>query len=302
MYTLKKSEVVFDAELHTYKLGDRYLSGITGMIGRQLFPDKYTGVPQKTLRDAAERGSAIHELCQAHDLMNVMPDIEEVRNYIRIKMENNLRHEDSEYLVSDNTYFATCIDKVYRVDDNTFDLGDIKTTYKLDLQYLSWQLSICAYLFELQNPSAKVRNLYGIWLKRDKYQLVTVPRISDADVESLLCSEIDYQDLDKNLLKSNIYSLPIEYKKIEGSILNIYAELKYWEEQKKKLTDRLMQEMVKAGVYDWDGDTIKITRKKETIRKTFDKEAFDKDYPGVYEKYVKETPMAGSIIIKEKKK
>ena len=41
MIELVKSGVVFNEENHTYFLGDKQLSGITGMIKRQLFPDKY---------------------------------------------------------------------------------------------------------------------------------------------------------------------------------------------------------------------------------------------------------------------
>ena len=41
MIELVKSSVVFNEENHTYMLGEKQLQGITGMISRQLFPDKY---------------------------------------------------------------------------------------------------------------------------------------------------------------------------------------------------------------------------------------------------------------------
>ena len=41
MIELVKSCVVFNEENHTYMLGEKQLQGVTGMIGRQLFPDKY---------------------------------------------------------------------------------------------------------------------------------------------------------------------------------------------------------------------------------------------------------------------
>ena len=54
------SPVVYNDIDHTYTLGDTTLKGITGMIGRQLFPDKYSNVPEGLLRSAAEKGKAIH--------------------------------------------------------------------------------------------------------------------------------------------------------------------------------------------------------------------------------------------------
>lgn len=56
--------------------------------------------------------------------------------------------------------------------------------------------------------------------------------------------------------------------------------------------------MVKAGVYNWQGESIQFVRKKDSIRKLFDKESFEKDYPGVYKKYLKESSVVGSVTLK----
>lgn len=55
MIKLVKSPVVFNEENHTYFLGEKQLRGITGMISRQLFPDKYKGVPDHVMRRAANK-------------------------------------------------------------------------------------------------------------------------------------------------------------------------------------------------------------------------------------------------------
>lgn len=59
-----------------------------------------------------------------------------------------------------------------------------------------------------------------------------------------------------------------------------------------------MREMVKAGAYSWKGDSISFTRKKDSIRKDFDKKAFEKDYPELYKEYLKDTPVVGSVTLK----
>ena len=92
--------------------------------------------------------------------------------------------------------------------------------------------------------------------------------------------------------------MPVEYQRMEHSIIEINEQEKYWKEQKKQLMDGVMKEMVKSGVYSWKGNNISFTRKKDSIRKTFDKEAFERDYPGVYDKYLIDTPVSGSITLK----
>ena len=62
--------------------------------------------------------------------------------------------------------------------------------------------------------------------------------------------------------------------------------------------DGIMKEMVKAGAYSWKGESISFTRKKDSIRKVFDRESFERDYPGVYDKYLTDTPVSGSITLK----
>ena len=54
---LKDSGVLFDEEQHTYLLKDKYLSGITGMLQRQFFPDEFEGIPKATLDAAAQYGT-----------------------------------------------------------------------------------------------------------------------------------------------------------------------------------------------------------------------------------------------------
>ena len=57
---LKNSGVFFNEEAHEYWLGDKQLSGITGMLQRQLFPDEFNGIIEATLNAAAEYGTGVH--------------------------------------------------------------------------------------------------------------------------------------------------------------------------------------------------------------------------------------------------
>lgn len=114
------------------------------MIGRQLFPDKYRDVPEDVLRKAAERGTMIHSICELVDDMGITHDSDEAQGYKELKDDWELRYECSEYLVSDNEHYASCIDKVYR-EMKLIYFGRYKTTYVLDKESVRWQLSIYAY-------------------------------------------------------------------------------------------------------------------------------------------------------------
>lgn len=299
---LVKSNVIFDAEKHTYTTPDGVqLQGITGMLSRQLFPDKYADIPNYVLNKAAERGHFIHEVCEMIDELGVTHESEEGRNYERIKTEYGLEHEASEYLVSDGKHFASCIDKVYRENDTDFTLADIKTTYTLDREYVRWQLSIYAYLFELQNTSCRVVRLAAIWLRGSKSVFAEVERIPDATIVALLQAEIDGVAFVNPLpIPESESELPTKYREMEQAIAEIDRQERYWHEQKKVLMDGVMREMVRAGVYKWQGEQIAFCRKKDSLRKTFDRERFEHDFPGVYEKYLLETPVSGSVTLKVK--
>lgn len=141
---LKDSGVLFDEEQHTYLLNDKYLSGITGMLQRQFFPDEFEGISKAVLDAAAQYGTDIHRSCEDFDHSWINDGTQEVQDYIQICRENYLTHECSEYTVTDGENWASRVDKVYRVSENTFDLADIKTYGKMTaekLEKVKWQLS-----------------------------------------------------------------------------------------------------------------------------------------------------------------
>ena len=113
MIKLVKSPVVFNEENHTYFLGEKQLRGITGMISRQLFPDKYKGVPDHVMRRAADKGSRIHSQCEFVDSTGFEPESIEAENYLRERMNAGYDALANEYTVSDEEYFASNIDCVW---------------------------------------------------------------------------------------------------------------------------------------------------------------------------------------------
>ena len=128
---LVDSGVNFNPENHTYELNGTYLSGITELLQRQLFPNEYTNIPKAILQQAAAYGSSVHQSCEDFDSQWINDGTQEVQDYIELCTTHNLTHEASEYTVTDYTNYASNIDKVFRISSNTFDLADLKTYGKM---------------------------------------------------------------------------------------------------------------------------------------------------------------------------
>ena len=298
------SGVVFNEELHQYWIGDKELSGITGMLQRQLFPDEFDGVPEDLIMTAARYGTQVHKSIEDFDKNWINDGTQEVADYIEICKNNGLVHECSEYTITDGKKWASNIDKVYRVDDTTFDIGDIKTygTMTSDkLEKARWQLSIYAYLFELQNKKAKVGKLFIMHIRNKARRDGTFDHKADIIHVSRIPSEICKELLDCDLRGEqfeNPYSIPEEIRNQESEIRELILTKNEIEERLSSLKSKILSEMEMMDVKSWFTDTMKLTRKLPGTRTTFDLQAFKRDHPDIdFESYMKTPKVAGALVI-----
>lgn len=298
-YILPNSGVQFIEDSHQYWLGDVQLSGITGILSKHLFPNKYGDIPKHILENAAHRGTLVHDACRDWDMIGsyYISDedreddlvIEFIENYIKLAEKHKFHSVFNEYLVTDGTHYASAIDSVF-VIDGKLALGDIKTTYKLDKEYLSWQLSIYKYLFEAQT-GIKVEKLYAIWV-RNGGELKEVQYKGDDKVKALLDADREGR------LYTEDEAVSTELSKIDSALSNLKGvmveidRLKELESEYKAQMEALFETY---NVESWDTEDFKITKVKETISNRFDATAFKKDHPELYEKYLKESVRKGYI-------
>lgn len=298
--SLTKSPVRFSEADHRYMIEGRQLSGVTSILGAVIFHDKYEGIPQHVLDAAAQRGTEIHARCAEIDLFDSTEasayDRPEVKNYIKLKAQHGITIIANEYLVSDERRVATMIDAL----DSEGNLYDIKTTAQLDTEYLSWQLSIGAYLFELQNPELKAGRLYGIWLRGDRAELVEVERRSSEEIEELLS---DYEHgivrteaMPEELTETNNVALRM-VQGYERELAYFKAMMDRIEEEKARALDTLRQTMEEAGVRQIETERIKVTLVAESRSKTFDSTRFKKEHPELAEQFLKETTRKAHVKI-----
>lgn len=294
---LNRSEVVFVADTHEYWKKDKQLRGISHLYGKHICPTKYEGIPERVLLKAAERGTLIHEDCRQVDMFDIATT-PEGRDYQMLKVKHGIRPLANEYLVSDNEEFATMIDML----DEELSLYDFKTTAILDEESLSWQLSICAHLFEQQNPDLKVKKLYGIWLRNGKAKLVEVPRIATEIIYDLLDCEVTGRTFVKWIaeLPTNINDALDKLADFEGFVTIAEAELKSTQEKIDAIKDFLLQQMTASNIKKWETQSIVVTYIAPTERKSVDSTRLKSEQPEIYEQYLKTSQIKEQIKIRIK--
>lgn len=295
------TRVRFDDIAHSYLLDeDIFLMGVTSLMKKHGLSPDYSGISEEVLNKAAERGSKVHK--DIEDYCNGKPIVmtPEVKAYAKL----NIQPIANEYLISDNKIVASSIDIVADAGVNGMvNLIDIKTTSTLHTDSLSWQLSIYAYLFALQNPDITINKLYGLHIRNGKAKMVEVARIPAAEVARLLeCEEEDlpyfYNTPELSIPQINALA---ELQGIADNIALIKLSLKEAEDKKKEIEKYILEQMEASGRKTLENGPIKVTYVAESERESVDKTRLQNDLPELYEKYKKVTIVAPSVRVTIKK-
>lgn len=313
---LVSSGVLFKEEEHEYWLtlpnGEKkQLSGITGAIQRQVAGHEYDGCPEYLIRRSGEYGASVHKSCEK--LINEFEHDGTVETEDFRMLTADMSIEASEYNVTDlsnddydSCYYSSNIDIVTRLSDFEFALADIKTysnakLTKAQKAKAQYQLSCYAYMFELQNKGAKVKELFVIHIcnkqKKDGSinhiaELIPIERIPANICKALL-------EADRNGVQfNNPYELPKEVEKKCKRIIKLIQTKKEAEEELTLIKKDILSTMLFLDVDNWKGDGISFTRTAETTRSSFDLASFKKAFPDLpYDDYIKKSNVAGSLKI-----
>lgn len=284
--------VIFKEEEHEYWLADNQLNGITGRINDVLYGgNKYAGVPKYILQRAAERGSLIHKEIEEYCVSGVLGFTDELQRFIELQEEHGFKVLANEYTVTDFEKYATNIDLIL-FRDNELELQDIKSTAQLDKEYLSWQLSINAFMLE-KIINMPITKLSAYWTRSG--EIVNIERKSNEEVEKFLYCEIDTIEPQEQLSidKHQAEHFTALQTQIQG-LKQQLAELETVENEFKQV---FMEKMKENNIKSFDLGGIKITYVAPTIRKSFDSKKFELENKEVYEQYLKENPVKESLRI-----
>lgn len=299
--------IFFDEQSHCYLLDDeKILIGVTSLMKKYGLSPDYSGIPEATLRKAAEEGTSIHKEIEAYDNGESVLTTELIEDYKKL----GLKHIASEYIVSDNESAASAIDGVYEGDTkNGVFLVDYKSTLKVHQRALSWQLGIYKVFFERQNPSLHVDACYCIHIDKKTRRVkdfVPVEPVSETLVDSLLDAYRNGKDFsDPESIPSACLALTDDemavYVLNQKFIADTKERLKEVEAVIKEYDRRLIAYMQEHNVQELAtaGGTISI--KKGYERKSIDTAKLGKDYPQLLSKYEKVTEVSPSIMYKQNK-
>lgn len=294
MITLNQSPVIFNELDHTYTLDDKSLNGVTSILNRQLFADKYSGISDEILNKAAEYGKGVHESIELYDSLGIGEDEDAVKSYIKLCQKEGLTRLDNEYLISDNDYVASSIDVVF--DDCS--LADIKTTSHLDEEYVSWQLSIYAYLFEKQNPDLQANRLLAIWLPKARYgkpKVVEVSRKPVSEVIRLIEADKAGQQYVPSVASSTEITIAND---VVQEVIRIERELKELKDKQTELREGLLKQMQDHNIKSFKTDGLSLTRKLATTKTSLDSKMLQEKYPEIYNECLKTSEVKESLLIK----
>ena len=157
---------------HQY-LYDGCLIPSVSAILRFVFPNKYANIPAQILAAKASWGTAIHSAIECHEqgLPFSLTPMQQItfEQYLRLKEENQIEVVEQETIVHFKDMYAGRLDMIANVNGKR-SLVDIKTTAKLDIESLEWQLG----LYQLAYGEI-FQKCYVLWLpKKDLGRLVEI--------------------------------------------------------------------------------------------------------------------------------
>lgn len=172
-------EVIFEEEGHQYYVDGSPVPSVTQFIKQVMTGDKYEGVSDSVLRQAAERGTRLHNAIEVYEQDGLESnEIQEFRDYLFLKKRFKWETLESEKMV---LLYLPQIDKVLagrfdqlQMQGGLLTIADIKNTSALDKDYLALQLNLYKLAYE-QSYGKQIYQLKGIWLYGGKRKYVDIP-------------------------------------------------------------------------------------------------------------------------------
>lgn len=257
---------------------------------------------------------------------------DELESYIRHMQEYGFEPLFNELTVSDNSKYASQIDNgwlkkdtlgIWLIDtkSNNIELYPLCGYFVPNYfthgesalkEYLSWQLSVYAVLFEEENPGVKVEGLACNWLRKSEDAFWIIERKPDNLVKELLRSECLHTDNGHVYFHPDLSvfgigcNTPVKVEEKtpvapEDVVVYVAGLIK----QKKEIDDKLDEAkkglrmaMEQHGVKTADFGVFKATIAADSKKTLFDTARLKKEHPEIYKQYATERTQKGSFTIK----
>lgn len=302
----ENTNVFFDPVSHSYtNEAGELLLGVTSLLEKHGLAPDLSGIPASRLKEAAEKGTRVHEYLQAYEAGEMVPTSDLLDAY----KELGLHHLASEFLISDNELVASKIDMIYQSGPSAVIIVDIKTSEKKNIRYVTWQTSIYKVLLERQCPGIEVTGTYLLWCDKKCEKLRAFERlepIPEAEVDALLDAEkngLIY--IDENAGVSA--DLVLEEAELStyiakaDEIAQYKAKIKEIEAALKGYDERMLAYMAEHNLDELQAPGGVFKRKAAYTQTRVDSAKLQKSWPAIYEKCAKTIDVAASLSFKPNK-
>lgn len=163
-------------DTHTYLVDGIIVPSITQIL-KIKFKNKYSGVDEKVLNRASERGTQVHEAIEKLCKTGEAEDIKEVKNFIFLQKQYKFNTIDNEVpiiLFREGTPVGAGRLDLVLEEKQELGLGDIKRTSVLDKEYLGYQLNLYRIGYQ-QCYDKEIKFLKGLHLREDVRKYVNIP-------------------------------------------------------------------------------------------------------------------------------
>lgn len=177
--------IEFLEESHTYLVNGIIVPSVSQILSATIFKDKYANIPKYILNNKAQFGTNVHKAIET-GYSEDLTFLEQLayEQYKRLVRRFEIVPIEQEQLVHYEDLYCGTLDMVAKVND-ILVIADIKTTYQLDEEYLSWQLSFYKYAYERTGKT--LHKAYCLWIpKKDIGQFVEVPFKTETEVLELV--------------------------------------------------------------------------------------------------------------------
>lgn len=182
MITNMNNNLEFIEDYHIYVLDGIPIPSVSDII-KFVFPDKYTNIPEKILKEAGEFGTNMHKVIEEYEQgskQNLTITQETLlEDYIQLKKDNNLEVIGAEQMIHYKDLYAGRYDQLGKKDNKTY-LIDLKFTAEFDYKWLQLQLS-------LYNRAVKADKLGCYHIPKKGFsQFIEIEELKESELDEIL--------------------------------------------------------------------------------------------------------------------
>lgn len=174
-WKLNDKTVEFIPETHEYVVEGILVPSVTE-ICKKFFSDDYKTIPIKTLENAAQRGTELHEAIELYETTGEEKPLAELANYKFLKKQLNivnLKNEVPVFYERDGIpLFAGRIDQIMKMGDTLY-INDFKRVSAPNKEKIAMQLNLYHLAYE-QCYKVKIDGLSFMQLREEKRKLYPV--------------------------------------------------------------------------------------------------------------------------------